>query len=638
MVNQFEKKINGMMYKCVLILFVGMIQSQTMVKITDFGAKGDSTTLNTLAIQKAIDAVNEAGGGTVVVPSGVFKTGTLQIKSNVTLEVNGKILGTEDTSSLNYPQIDPGYESFCTRPDLYPKKVLLYAKEANNVALTGMGTIDGNGMHNNLRLGDDLDKRMKAINGIRFIRCKNVTIKGKSAKEMLTVTNTGHWAVNPMNCDSVHIQYLKVKEYGGITPDGLPITDSRNVLVEDSYISSDDEACTLKSGSPHITVRDITLKRCILESGVASNKFGSPQSFGPFKNIKIIGCTYQRVPGNIGITYKGYSEGFLFGVVNGGGSMDSVLVEDGIIDGYKSPFSLYIGNIQSGYWAEWWNGRSAPKTYGTMKNITIRNVSYKNPDNYGVLIEGRSGSEIENLVMENVYLPSSGNGPNKDIPSEQTSSYPTSTRIYGHVPAYGFFLRNAKGVKMKNVWTWTLASDPRECWIQEKVTEFDQSGLNCGKVPTNYVPAVSFDNIESGASFPTFTPILVKANARDHDGTIAKVELFTGNNLIGQLTAQPTPGLWSSGNILTLTTSGNHDLELRATDNKGGVSSVKVSIKTHAVTGMKTNKNNMYQYVAHKNISRPFAIYDVSGSKLGEVDESGIHLYSRKKTKLFKNK
>jgi hypothetical protein len=563
----------------VIILAFWFVNSmgQRVYDVTEFGAIGDGNSLNTIAIQSAIEKAFEEGGGRVLIPSGgVFKTGTIQIKSKVTLEVNGTILGTEDTSIVNYPQIDPGYESFCTRPDVYPRKVLIYAKQAKDVGLIGTGTIDGNGMHPNLELGHVMENRMKAINGIRFMMCTNVQIRGESEDQMLTVTNTGHWALNPMNCDTVHIQYLKVAEYGGITPDGLPITDCRNVLVEDCYISSDDDACTLKNGSPHITVSNIAIKRTVLESGVTPNKFGSPQSFGPFKNIKIIGCTYRTVPASLGKTYQIYSEGFFIGVLNGGGSVENVLVEDAIIEGTKHPFALYVANIRSGYWAEWWKGRRTPTEFGTIKNITIRNLSYRNPNNNGVLIEGRRGNEIENLLLENVYLPSSGGATVHPIPEEKTQAYPLSPNIYGQLPAYGFFIRNARNIQMKNVWCWPQSSEPRNCLVHENVTNIDSSGLHYGSAPDNMLPAIYFEDLEAETIISALGELTIKANGRDHDGTITNVKLEINGVKVGELSSAPF--CWTGDNTLFRFNQGKNRIKLLATDNMGGTSSATIEV------------------------------------------------------------
>ena len=211
-----------------------------------------------------------------------------------------------------------------------------------------------------------------------------------------------------------------------------------------------------------------------------------------------------------------------------------------------------------------------------MKNVTIRNVSYTQPDNNGVLIEGRDGREIENLVLENIYLASSGGGSKLPIPMEKTDGYPMSPRIYGKLPGYGFFIRHAKNVVMKNVWCWPLSADSRECLMQENVVGLDIFGLHCGVAPKNYLPAIYFENIEDGSILSASRPISVVANGRDHDGLIAKVELFVNETRVGELTAPPYQ--WHGDNSLFKFNVGENKLKLVATDDAGDTSSTSVAI------------------------------------------------------------
>lgn len=475
-----------------LLLFVAQITCAANYSITDFGAIADSATDNRIAIQSAINAAYQAGGGRVIVPKGTYVTGTIELKSNVALHLkkNATLLGHPDPDESNYPPVDPGYQSFLTRPDVYPRKVLVYAKDAENVGISGSGTIDGNGMESCRfpAIEDFQTNRLKCINLVRFISCKNVVMHGEGPDDMLKITNSGHWAVQPMNCDGVHLRYVRIEEYGGVTPDGLPIGDCRDVLVEDCYVSSDDDALGLKNGSPHITVENITIKRTVLESANTGFKSGSPQSFGKFRNIQLIDCIFRKTPAEISKHHMGEHHGFFIGILTGG-SYEDVLIDNCIVQGTKMPFAMYIGRLNKGYWSQYWEGKDAPEQFGSVKNITIRNLAYKEPGSHGILIEGRKESPIENLTIENVYLPSRGGVQEKpSLPAENEGSYPNMSYTYGKLPAYGFFIRNAKNIQMKNVWAWAEEDDARPCLVTENVSGLDTNGLHQGKIPPQSDP------------------------------------------------------------------------------------------------------------------------------------------------------
>jgi polygalacturonase len=197
---------------CVAGLIAAIPAQCAVYNIVDFGAKGDGTTENTDFIQAAINTANANQLGTVLVPAGTFLSGTIEIKSGVTLRIDKGTTIKGTTNYTTYSPISPGYQSFLTRPDFYPERVFIYAKDAHDVAITGSGTIDGNGKAPPLNFGKGFDTagRLKSINEIRFIKCTNVRIEGDNPQSMLEVKGSSHWAVQPLNCDGVHIQYVHI--------------------------------------------------------------------------------------------------------------------------------------------------------------------------------------------------------------------------------------------------------------------------------------------------------------------------------------------------------------------------------------------------------------------------------------------
>jgi len=250
----------------MLLTLIAGTSSAELYDVNDYGAKSDGVFENAPSIQKAIDAAEEAGGGVVVFPSGKYRTATIFLKDNVTLrlEKGAVIKGTPDYSL--YPaDIEPVYETFLLRKDRYAPRVLIVALEKENIAIEGEGVIDGNGEEPELKG----KKRLASINLIRFIKCKNVRVEGTgSLARKLKITNAAHWALQPIGVDGLTVKNVHIHNYGGETPDGLAICDSQNVLVEDCRIESDDDALTLKSGTPDVLIENVTVRNSTLVSRV----------------------------------------------------------------------------------------------------------------------------------------------------------------------------------------------------------------------------------------------------------------------------------------------------------------------------------------------------------------------------------
>ena len=461
----------------VLLTLTTGTASARIYNVIDYGAKGDGVYENAKSIQKAIDAASEAGGGVVLFPPGEYRTATIFLKDNVTLRLDqgATIKGTPDYSL--YPaDIEPVYETFLLRKDRYAPRVLIVALEKANVAIEGEGTIDGNGEVPSLKE----KKRLASINLIRFIKCKNVRVEGTGSLERkLLITNAAHWALQPIGVDGLTVKNVHIHNYGGETPDGLAICDSRNVLVEDCRVESDDDAMTLKSGTPEILIEDVAVKHSTFISRVCGFKIG-PQTFGGFKNIRITDCHFAGATKPPATKYDPHHGVFLN--IGNGGFIDGVLVENCTMSHIPSALSVFLGRIASSYWKTYWPGKPEETEWGSIKNITFRNIRAKNMGTFGIMLEGRSDSKLQNLHFEDVHIESAGAGETLAPVPEKPGAYPNLGYLYDwNIGTWGMFMRHVDGVSFKDVYLWTKDADPRPDLYINDVQHFDRGG---------YVPQV----------------------------------------------------------------------------------------------------------------------------------------------------
>ncbi|TWU32540.1 glycosyl hydrolase family 28 protein [Novipirellula artificiosorum] len=458
-------------------------ESRSVYSVTDYGASGNGVAEDAVSIQKAIDAASEAGGGVVLFPPGEYRTATIFLKDNVTLrlEKDATIKGTPDYSL--YPaDIEPVYESFLLRKDRYAPRVLIVALEKENVAIEGEGTIDGNGKVPALKG----KKRLASINLIRFIKCKNVRVEGTGSLERkLLITNAAHWALQPIGVDGLVVKNVHIHNYGGETPDGLAICDSRNVLVEDCRVEADDDAMTLKSGTPEILIENVTVKHSTFISRVCGFKIG-PQTFGGFKNIHISNCHFEGATKPPATQYDPQQGIFLN--IGTGGFIDGVLVESCTLSNIPSAMGVFLGKVDDPYWETYWPGKPKKQEYGSIKNITFRNITAKDMGTFGVMLEGRSESKLENITFEDVQIESVGGGEVQEPAPEKPGAYPNLIYLYdGNLGTWGMFSRHVDGLTLKEVYLWTKNKDPRPDLYLHDATNFNKGGY----VPQVRPPAVT---------------------------------------------------------------------------------------------------------------------------------------------------
>jgi hypothetical protein len=364
--------------------------------ILDYGARGDSSFVNTLAIQRAIDACTAAGGGTVLVPPGIYISGTIHLKDNVKFEVmaGATILGSADLA--DYYEHKWGHNN-----DRQPYHLIL-AYRAKNIEICGGGIIDGNGPAFWKDFEPDslpqwiMAKELKISPMFEVEECTDVRISD------VTLKTGGGWTLHLYNSDHVQVRGVKIlNNVYAPNGDGIDITGCYDVTISDCIIKTCDDAICVKTTVDSRDSKRIVVTNCVIECLCAALKIGN-ESFRDISQITFSNCVIY-----------GSSRAFAI-YAESAGTISDIVVDNIVTDSqvpllYNRPIhlSLYLpapgaGN-RNGDWmfkdkVQWdYQGREPQ-----MKNITISNFTAKTEGR--ILITAEDGRFIENLKLSNINL------------------------------------------------------------------------------------------------------------------------------------------------------------------------------------------------------------------------------------------
>ncbi len=423
--------------------------AETVYDVRDYGAKADGKTLCTKSIQRAIDQCAKDGGGTVYLGQGTFLSGTIYMKSGVTLklDVGCTLLGSKNLK--DYPETVPAFRSYT---DNYTDKSLIYGENLERIAITGKGIIDGQG--GSFKGPYKVRYKMRPYI-IRFIQCRNVTVKD------VTIRNSPMWVQHYLACDDVHISGITVRSVVNANNDGINIDSCHRVIISDCNIRSGDDAIVLKSTSARLC-RNVVVSNCVLSSRCNALKMGT-ESNGGFENIVITGCSI----------YDTRLAGVALEIVDGG-TMDGIVVSNITMNKIGAPIFLRLGNRARPFKKD-----MAKPGIGIMRNITISNIEATGANATGCAISGLPEAVIENVTLSNIRLSFEGGGTKQDagraVP-EKPRDYPEYS-MFGRLPAYGFYCRHVKGLKLLNVQLQLAKSDQRHGIVLEDVEDALIDGL-----------------------------------------------------------------------------------------------------------------------------------------------------------------
>ena len=417
----------------------------------DFGARGDGITLDTKALQAAIDSCSHAGGGTVILAGGTFLSGTIYLQNYVTLQIENGATLLASTNLADYPLNVPERRSYT---DNYTDKSLIYAEKVNHIALQGLGVIDGQGGSFELKRPAAEHYRERPYL-IRMIDCDHIHVRD------VTLRNSAMWVQHYLNCEDLLIDGITVQSRVNANNDGIDIDGCRRVRIANCNVSSGDDALVFKSTfeSP---CENVVVTNCILSSDCNAIKMGT-ESNGGFRNITISNC----------VVYDTRLCGIALEVVDGG-EMDQIIMTDVIVKDTQGAIFLRLGDRARPFR----EGISKPAV-GRMRNILLQNIRASGADSIGCSITGLAGHEIENVTLSNVAIHFKGGGTLANIEREipdLPANYP-EYKMFGPLPAFGFFCRHVKNLNMKDTELTYFRDDLRPAIFCQDVDELILSDI-----------------------------------------------------------------------------------------------------------------------------------------------------------------
>jgi hypothetical protein len=444
--------------------------------IQDFGAKGDGKTLNTAAIQSAIDACHKDKGGTVLIPAGDFIAGTLELKSNVTLHIAaaGKLLGSPKRED---------YTAGKGVPSGNGNIVFLFAVNSHNISIEGKGTMDGNGLAFYNGKGDNTGPGQHGVGGnfdrphlAIFYQCDNLRMQDTF------FTASAYHCFRILGCKQVYINGVRIYNRVNRNNDGFHFNNSEYVHIMNCDVQCQDDACALFGSNKFVTITN-----CSFSTRWSIFRFGGGES----QNIVVSNC----------LIYDTY--GCPIKISAGRASIENFSFSNIIMRNVTGPIGIGFSGPDN---------NSANNNPSTTKSF-IRNISFNgiratvvakpidHPDiHFGVSVrEGENNSCItlnamgdyylENISFTDVHVSYAGGGTAaqaaKVVPNIAAEYFGVWDPAPGGPPAYGLYARNVKGLTLQNVRFEYDHPDARPAIIFDNVQDATINGLSAKGSSTN---------------------------------------------------------------------------------------------------------------------------------------------------------
>jgi len=461
--------------------------------IRDYGAKGDGTSLDTGAVQAAIDACARDGGGTVLVPAGVFQIGTVELKSNVTLHIaaSGKLLGSADGKQYHAVDAIP-LSGDTTLND--GNWALLFAVRAKNVTLEGPGTIDGQGFqfHSPVRgtpPPSGLGGNRRPYHFLVY-QCEGVAVRN------IDLIDCAYHSLRIIESKRVHMDGIYIHNRVNGNNDGFHFISSEYVSVSNCTVLSQDDACALFGSCKFVTITN----------SVFSTRWSVFRFGGGFpENIAISNCVLYQVYG-CPIKFQG----------NPGSRYENISFSNLVLQEVTGPIHVSVGPRPArpatpgapvtASTEDYDPSTGAPR--GTTTPAVLRNISFSNvhgtvttdppqlaearvtsTENPGekhscITLNCVGGATMENVSLSDIHLVFGGGGTAENAARRDLPEVAGEYFVMGPMPAYGLYARGVKGLTLDNIRLQVATPDLRPALILDHVEDATINGLNVGGNPS----------------------------------------------------------------------------------------------------------------------------------------------------------